>query len=75
MALQTFINTLIENVPEKHLPKKIDLVFYYKKNNLTVLRHCFTPGTGRACYSFLPSVRFTRKISPPNATMGRIMPL
>ena len=26
MALQTFINTLIENVPEKHLPKKIDLV-------------------------------------------------
>jgi len=26
MALQTFINTLIENIPEKHLPKKIDLV-------------------------------------------------
>jgi hypothetical protein len=26
MALQTFINTLIENVPDKHIPKKIDLV-------------------------------------------------
>lgn len=26
MALQTFIHTLIENIPDKHLPKKIDLV-------------------------------------------------
>ena len=27
MALHTFINTLIENIPEKHLPPELDLVF------------------------------------------------
>ena len=26
MALHTFINTLIENIPEKHLPPELDLV-------------------------------------------------
>ncbi len=26
MALNTFINTLIENIPDKHLPEELDLV-------------------------------------------------